>query len=142
MKKFTTSLKGYNISEVNEFVDKVTKEYEMMLSTLKERDEEISRLKQANLKYSTLESTLNKAMMVASDTSLEIKRVARDEAKSIIEEANLDASKIVNEALMKSNKIKQEIDELKRQIIVYKNRYKSILDEQKDIIKRIEDEYE
>jgi len=142
MKKFTTSLKGYNISEVNEFVDKVTKEYEMMLSTLKERDEEISRLKQANLKYSTLESTLNKAMMVASDTSLEIKRVARDEAKSIIEEANLDASRIVNEALMKSNKIKQEIDELKRQIIVYKNRYKSILDEQKDIIKRIEDEYE
>ncbi len=78
MKKFTTSLKGYNISEVNEFVDKVTKEYEMMLSTLKERDEEISRLKQANLKYSTLESTLNKAMMVASDTSLEIKRVARE----------------------------------------------------------------
>ncbi len=142
MKKFTTSLKGYNISEVNEFVDKVTKEYEMMLSTLKERDEEISRLKQANLKYTTLESTLNKAMMVASDTSLEIKRVARDEAKSIIEEANLDASRIVNEALMKSNKIKQEIDELKRQIIVYKNRYKSILDEQKDIIKRIEDEYE
>ena len=45
MRKFSTSLSGYNKIEVNNFVNEVTGEYESMLAKLKKQDEEIANLK-------------------------------------------------------------------------------------------------
>ena len=45
MRKFSTSLSGYNKIEVNNFVNEVTGEYESMLAKLKKQDEEIENLK-------------------------------------------------------------------------------------------------
>ena len=44
MKKFSTSIYGYNKSEVNYFVNEVANEYESMLDNLKKRDAEITAL--------------------------------------------------------------------------------------------------
>ena len=44
MKKFGTSLYGYNKQDVNDFVKEVAKEYESMLNNLKEVNDENKRL--------------------------------------------------------------------------------------------------
>ena len=77
MKKFSTSIYGYNKSEVNAFVAEVAKEYESMLNNLKQRDTEITALKQKLIQYQNMENTLNKALLVAEDASNQIKRMAR-----------------------------------------------------------------
>ena len=105
MKKFSTSIYGYSKSEVNAFVRDVAKEYESMLNNLKQRDAEITSLKQKLVQYQNMESTLNKAIMVAEDASNQIKRMARDESKSIVDDAKRNASRIVNEALLKAEKL-------------------------------------
>ena len=51
MKKFSKSFNGYNKVEVNEFVSRVTKEYENMLDSLKARDRENKALKDKLLQY-------------------------------------------------------------------------------------------
>ena len=119
MKKFNTSLNGYNKIEVNNFVQEVTQEYESMLNKLKHQDEEIDRLKKDLEKYQNMENTLNRALVVAEDASNQIKRVARDEAKGVIEDARRNASRIVNDALLKADKIEQDAETLKRRVVIF-----------------------
>ncbi len=74
MKKFGTSFVGYRKSEVSAFVRDVTKEYETMLNNLKNRDHEIETLKQKLIHYQNMETTLNRALLVAEDASNQIKK--------------------------------------------------------------------
>ena len=141
MKKFNTSLNGYNKIEVNNFVQEVTQEYESMLNKLKHHDEEMDRLKKDLEKYQNMENTLNRALVVAEDASNQIKRVARDEAKGVIEDARRNASRIVNDALLKADKIEQDAETLKRRVVIFKRRLKSVVDEQIEFIDSINEDY-
>jgi len=141
LKKFNTSLNGYNKLEVNNFVNEVTTEYENMLLKLKKQDEDIKGLQQELEKYKNMESTLNRAIVVAEDASNQIKRVARDEAKGVIEDAKRNASRIVNDALLKADKIEQDAELLKRRVVIFKRRLKSVVDEQNEFIDSINEDY-
>lgn len=141
MKKFSTSFNGYNKSEVNSFVKDVAKEYESMLNNLKKRDEEITSLKQRLLQYQNMENTLNKALLIAEDTSSQIKKVARDESKAIIDEAKRNASRIVNDALLKAEKLEADGENLRKRIVIFKRKFKSIIETELETIDSIDEDY-
>ncbi len=141
MRKFNNSFNGYNKLEVNSFVNEVTKEYENMLDRLKKQDEEIKALKTSLEKYKNMESTLNRAIMVAEDASNQIKKVARDEAKGVIDDARRNASRIVNDALLKASKVEQDAELLKRRVVIFKRRLRSVVDEQIEFIDSINEDY-
>ena len=141
MKKFSTSFNGYNKSEVNSFVRDVAKEYESMLNNLKKRDEEITSLKQRLLQYQNMENTLNKALLIAEDTSSQIKKVARDESKAIIDEAKRNASRIVNDALLQAEKLEADGENLRKRIVIFKRKFKSIIETELETIDSIDEDY-
>ena len=138
MRKFNNSFPGYNKNEVNSFVSNVTTEYEKMLNNLKERDKEIELLKKQLLHYKNIEATLNRAILIAEESSQNIKKTAFEESKIIIEDAKRNASRIINNALIKSEKVETEAEKLKKQIYHYKKRYRILLEEQLDEIERFE----
>ncbi len=141
MKKFSTSVYGYRKEEVNRFVSEVAKEYESMLNNLKKRDEEITSLKEKLIQYQNMETTLNKALMVAEDASNQIKKVARDESKTIIDEAKKNASRIVNEALLKAEQLEADGENLRLRIIAFKRRFRSIVESELEVIDEIDEKY-
>ena len=102
---------------------------------------EIANLKNEIEKRKSMESTLNRAILVAEDAGNQIKRVARDEAKGVIEDARRNASKIVNDALLKADKIEQDAESLKRSVVVFKRRLRSVVDEQIEFIESINEDY-
>lgn len=130
MRKFNTIAYGYDKNEVNDFVVEVTNEYENMLNKLKSRDREITILKEKLNHYKEIETTLNKAVLIAEDSSNQIKRIARDEAKLIISDAKKNASHIINDALLKAEKTEIEADQLRRSLKIYKARIKQTIEEQ------------
>ena len=130
MKKFTSTANGYSKEEVNNFVFEVTKEYESMLNKLKTRDKEVTLLKEKLNHYKDLETTLNKAVLVAEESSNQIKKIAKDEAKLIIADAKKNASHIINDALLKAEKTEIEADQLRRSLKIYKARIKQTIEEQ------------
>ncbi len=138
MRKFNNSFPGYNKNEVNSFVSNVTTEYENMLNNLKERDNEIEHLKKELEHYKEMEKTLNRAILIAEESSQNIKKSSIEEAKLIIEEAKKNASRIINNALIKSEKVEIEANNLKRQVEVYKRRYKNILEEQLEEVEKLD----
>lgn len=141
MKKFSTSLNGYNKQEVNEFVARVAKEYESMLNKLKAQDLEIEKLQENLVKYQDLETTLNKTILIAEDTSNQIKRMARDESKAIIDEAKRNASRIINDALIKNEEIEKNAEELRRRVVAFKRKFKQAIETEVEVIDEIAEEY-
>lgn len=130
MKQFNTTKNGYDKTEVNAFVEEVTREYESVLDKLKAREIEVRALKDRLEYYKTLESTLNTAVLVAEDSSNQIKKIAKEEAKLIIDQAKKNASHIINDALIKAEKTELEADQLRRSLKIYKSRIKATIEEQ------------
>ena len=85
-----------------------------------------------------MESTLNKAIIMAQKTSEQIKVSAIKESETLIEDARTNASRIVNEALLRAEKTEMEANMLRRNINVFKRRLKDIIQSQMDAINDIE----
>lgn|SRR5574344_2280410 len=138
MEKFSTSLRGYNKSEVNNFVSDCIKQVEGMLNDLKKKDAELEELKKELEHYKNMENTFNKAIMVAEDASAQIKKSARDESDRILDDARKNASRIVNDALMQAEKTQYETATLRRNIISFKRRLRSVIQNQLDMVDDID----
>ena len=135
MRKFSTTVNGYNKIEVNAFINEVIVEYERMLNNLKEKDKEINDLKNKLSHHEGMESTLNRAILVAEDSS---RKIAKEESKLIIEDAKKNASRIVNDALIKAEKIDIETEQLKKRLRIYKARIKQTIEEQLVMVEDID----
>ncbi len=148
MEKFNRALRGYDPEEVNAFLDQVITQVEKMIAEGKEKDKkiyELQHLEQENIhlkekieQYERMESTLNKAIIMAQKTSEQIKVSAIKESETLIEDAKTNASRIVNEALLRAEKTEMEANMLRRNINVFKRRLKDIIQSQMDAINDIE----
>lgn len=139
MRKFNIVINGYDKNEVNAFVSEVTIEYEKMLNKLKLRAKEVAALTEKINHYKNIETTLNKAVLIAEDSSNQIKSIAKDEAKVIVNDAKKNASHIINDALLEAEKINIEVDKLRRNLKVYKARIKQTIEEQLTMVDDIDD---
>jgi len=139
MKKFNNSFNGYDKAEVHRFINEVAAQYESMLSNLKERDAEIQQLKNELIRYQNMENTLNRALLVAEESSNQIKRIARDESKGIVDEAKRNASRIVNDALIKAERVEMDAESLKRKVSSFKRRLKQAIEEQLELVDNLDD---
>lgn len=138
MEKFSTSNNGYNKEEVNKFVNDVIKEVEAMVNKMKQKDQKIEELTKVVEKYNNIENALNKTIMLAEESSNELKKAAKEEADTLISDAKKNASRIVNEALLEAEKIQVESMRLKRNIITLKKRLKIILENQMEMVNDID----
>ena len=77
---------------------------------------------------------LEKALLVVQDASDKIKEVAKEEAKIIVEEAKNNANSIIHEALVNAEKTEQERIILEKNIKMYKERVKSLIEGQLSLL--------
>jgi cell division initiation protein len=133
-KEFSRGFRGYDEDEVNEFLDQVIKDYEMVLREKKQLEEKVKELTEKLNYFTNIEETLNKSILIAQETAEEVKRNAQKEAKLIIKEAEKNADRIISEALAKTRKISMEVEELKRQAKVFRNRFKMLIEAQLDML--------
>lgn len=138
MEKFSTSFSGYKKEEVNKFIDDVIKQVESMISNMKSKDLEIERLKNELEHYKNLESTFNKALLIAEDAGQQIRNSARQESVTLIEDAKRNADRIINNALIKAEKTEQDAERLRRNIIIFKRRIRDILESQIELVDEID----
>ena len=120
MEKFTRTMRGYDPSEVNRFLDNVIKQVDKMVKLIKEKDVQIklrdkkimelqmqiretNKLREKIAQYERMEHTLNRAIVMSQKTSDQIKSNAIRESEIIIDNAKKNASRIVNEALLEGS---------------------------------------
>jgi len=130
MKRFSVVENGYDVDEVNRFIDIVIGRLEKLNA---ENATYVAKIDKLNLKLQENkpnEDKLEKAILAVQETADRMKEVAKEEARIIIEEAKNNANSIVHEALIKSERIERESMVLEKNMRVYKERIKSLLETQ------------
>lgn len=140
MKRFSVVNNGYNIEEVNNFIDIVIKKLEKLSE---ENNNYLMQLE--NLKKQANQNTdikVAKALIAAQETTDKMKELAKAEAELIVKEAKDNASAIVQEALVNAQKTEQEYQLLKKKYNVYKAKMESLVKSQLELLKEEETEDE
>ena len=138
MKKFNKEFNGYNKEEVNAFLNEVINETEKLLGKLERQQKEIDSLRNDIFHYQDIEKSLNMALVNAQEVGENIRRMANSESERIIDDAKRNASRIVNDALIRSEKIELKREQAERNLRIFKNRLRSLVEDQLKVVDEIE----
>ncbi|EAX47065.1 DivIVA family protein [Thermosinus carboxydivorans Nor1] len=139
-KEFKRSFRGYNEEEVDEFLDRVIKDYEKLYRENIELKETLERVNSKLEHYQHMENTLHNTLVIAQETAEEVKLNAKKETELMKKEAEIRAQKLVEEAMAKVRRLNSEYEELKKQIQVYRTRMNSLLQAQMELLKSSEED--
>ena len=140
-KKFTKQMmKGYNVDEVDDFLDELTLEYGKLYkenAELKAQREELD----TNVgKYKNIENTIQNTLIMAQKTADEVQEVAKKQADQIIKDAEYQAKNSVEELNTQILLKQKELEDLKKHFGVYKAKMESLLVSQVELLKDIKEE--
>ncbi len=127
-KEFGKAFRGYDIDEVEEFLQTLVNDYEKIYrenATLKEKN---AMLQETIGNYRGMEETMQNAIIAAQKTAEDIKRNAYHRAENITREAQTRA----NEAIASADKTIQELENsylaLQGEVDAYRARMRSLLE--------------
>jgi len=126
--QFGRSFRGYNEEEVDNFLDRIAKDYEEVLNENIKYKEDIERLQARLEEYSRMEETLRNALVNAQQSASSIRESVQKEAQAIIENAKIEAEQI-------KQKAKQEIFDINNEITALQKRKFLILEKLKNTLK-------
>ena len=127
-KKFAKQMvNGYNVEEVDDFLDELTIDYEKIYKQSGE----------ATKKIADMEEELQNTLVMAQTTADEIKELAKQQAEQIIKEAQGTAKQEVVEIEQSIVMKKKELEDLEKQFDVYKAKMESLLISQLELLKEV-----
>jgi len=158
-KEFGKALNGYNRSEVEDFLEKVSEHFEAIVRESDYLKTQIVQVERKLTEYQSQENSLKDALLVAQITSNDIKAKAETDAEEKIKFAESEANKIMSiaekEADDARSKAKTDADRtldqakqdykeildatehLKRDYIDFKGKYQDILTEQINVLDKL-----
>ncbi|MEA1969417.1 MAG: DivIVA domain-containing protein [Thermodesulfobacteriota bacterium] len=114
-KEFTARFRGFDVQEVDTFLEKVAHEFEKLNYTIQTVEEKRHRLDLENQGYKTRESSFKRVLLHSQKVLEQMKKNARKSAEGIIAEAEVEAERILNKTHQRLSQLHIDIAELKRQ---------------------------
>ena len=148
-KKFSKQMmNGYNVEDVDDFLDELVIDYEKNYKELAEANDKIDRLTNELEQYKNLEKTLQNTLVMAQTTAEEVKSVAQKQAEQLINDAKNQVDEIQKQnketSMRKLEEIEEQIaikekkfEEVKKQFDIYRAKMESLLISQEELIKEI-----
>ncbi|MFY9426841.1 MAG: DivIVA domain-containing protein [Caldicoprobacterales bacterium] len=135
-KEFTRSFRGYDEDEVDQFLDEIVEEFERLYKENIDLKDRLSILVDQINNYKTMENTLKETLVTAQKTADELTESAQKKSELIIKEAEGKAREIIDNAHTKVLEIKKEFDEYRKQMQVFRSRFKNLLETQLEILQQ------
>ncbi len=137
-KKFSKQMmNGYNVEDVDEFLDELTLDYTKNYKEVNELRDKVDELNKTLEHYKTIEETLQNTLVMAQSTAEDVKKVARQQADQIINEAKGTAQKQASDLDSEIVAKKKELEDVKKQFDIYKAKMESLLISQLELLKDI-----
>ena len=146
-KKFSKQMmNGYNVEDVDDFLDELVVDYEKNYKELAEANDKIEKLTKDLEQYKNLEKTLQNTLVMAQTTAEEVKIAAKQQADQLIAEARNKASETSLKKLDEFENLiaikERRFEDVKKQFDVYKAKMESLLISQEELIKEINQDEE
>ena len=140
-KEFKKGLRGYNADEVDEFLDKVSEEYEIMYkenSTLKEKKNFLEEKLEHHVK---IESTIQNTLVLAQNAAEQAKFCAQKEAELVIKNANDSSQRLIDKAHNDVLKINDEYELTKQEFAKFRTKFRNFMNCQFEMFEGLENDY-
>lgn len=112
-KQFPVKFRGFDVEEVDSFLELVREEFEELLRENSRLREELHKMENQLREYKETETVLKNTLMTTQQMIEELKSNAHKEAELIIKEAELKAEQLLDKAQAKAIKIHEDISDLK-----------------------------
>ncbi len=133
-KKVVTRKKKYDKAEIDDYIDLILENYKEAFNEVQELQKKVKTLSDGVQYYRSIESTMQKALVLAEKTSKETKDAAILKAEAIEKDANTKASRIVADAEQEYEKIKDKCVTLLQQFNQYKLQLKQVATAQLELV--------
>ena len=133
-KDFKKGFRGYNEAEVDIFLDEIREDLEATLKENEALKEKLAMYKDQVGKYSSIEETLKETLITAQSAAEDTTNAANKKARVIVQEAELQSKQMIDKANNKVVEIRNEYEALVKEFKVFRNKFKSLLeDEMKNV---------
>ncbi len=135
-KKFSKQMmNGYSVSEVDDFLDELTSDYEKMYKENSDLKDKLEAASNNLSQYKSIETTLQNTLVMAQSTAENIQNVAKQKADQLIKEAESGARQSVLELEQEIVLKQKELENTKKQFDIYKAKMESLLISQLELLK-------
>lgn len=137
-KEFKRAFRGYDIDDVDDFMEQVVDDYEKLFKENAALREKINVLNEKMEHYTSIESTLQNTLVLAQGAADQAKSNSSKEAELIIKNANDTAQKIIDKAQTEVVKITGEYESKKKEFQIFKSKYKNFIQNQLDVLSEMD----
>lgn len=139
-KEFTTRFRGFDVQEVDYFLEEVTKELDNLNHTIQGIHEENHRLNLENQGYRKRENSMKNAMIQSQKVLDQMKENAKKSSQVILANAEVEAEKMLNRAHKRLSQLHSDIIELKRQRIQLEMQISAVLESHSKMLEMTKEE--
>lgn len=132
--EFKKVVRGFDVDEVETFLDMVSEQFENLLREKRQLNEEVVKLQTQLRDYQQVESALKETLMNAQQNISESRETSKKEAEIIVREAELKAEEIIDGTKSKLLEMRNELLLLKAQKDSFVKRLKHLLQSQVELV--------
>ncbi|MDM8535186.1 DivIVA domain-containing protein [Desulfobacterales bacterium HSG17] len=139
-KEFTTRFRGFDVQEVDYFLEDITTELDNLNNTIQSLQEKNHRLNLENEGYKKREGSMKNAMIQSQKVLDQMKDNAKKSSQLIIANAEVEAQKMLNMAHKRLSQLHSDIIELKRQRIQLEMQISAVLESHSKMLEMTKEE--
>lgn len=140
-KEFKKSFRGYDVDEVDEFLDEIAEDYERIYKENSILKEKVHNVEENLNHYSKMEKTIQNTLILAQDAADQSKKSAKKEADLIIRSANETAKRILDKAHNDVVKVNDDFEKTKQEFIIFRGKFKNFMQSQLEMFEDMEKDF-
>ncbi len=139
--EFSVKMRGYDRSEVEEFLSTVADMLEKDTSERSELRQKIELLEKQLQEFKNLEATLKNTLIRTEESAEDVKRAAERESELIIREAKVKADKMYSEKMEELHRVESSYEAMQAKWNEYYIKFKNLLTSHLEILEKMQQEY-
>lgn len=132
--EFEKSFRGYNIDEVQAFLDKISSEMEELINQNETLEQEVENLNAKVTEFQKIEKNLQETLLKYQETAAQAIESAKKQAELIVREAEIKSSQIIKNAEDIANEMRNAVITLREEKNMIIARLKAIVNSQANLL--------
>lgn len=131
--EFEKSMRGYNVDEVQAFLDKISSDMEELLNQNEQLENEVERLRHELDDFHKIEQKLQETLLKQQETSVQAIEASKKQSALIVKEAEIKASQIIQNSENIANEMRNAVAVLREEKDLIIAKLKAIVSTQSNL---------
>lgn len=137
-KEFKKGFRGYDVEEVDEFINEIIENYEEIYKENSRLKENLSRVNEKLEHYVKIENTIQNTLLLAQNAAEQAREASQKESDMILKNANEAAKKILDKAHNDVISINDEYEKVKQEFIKFRAKFRNFMNAQTQTFDELE----